>query len=229
MNVYKLYQLINIVARKDRNGLLSPEDYNVLLPAETRNYVDYLLRYYKRDTKTLEQFEPLIGESTSVSVPILFSSRVRFAMEREVRAKDGSIIPILDYGSWYDYQNSFIKKPSESNPIARKLSGKIEIAPGSISKADITYIRYPEDPYMDGYVDGSDNFNFLEAGETITLASDETALNGDTNISHDSQTVELPFDDEGQIEIAIRILGDMGVAYNKASLIQYANQMKAED
>lgn len=230
MNLYGLYQLVNIVANKDRSGLIDPQDFNVLLPAETRNYIDYLLRFYERDEKIRRQFEPFTDESTSIAVPVILSDRVRYAKHNEIRTLEGKIIPVVDRGSWYSYIDSFIKKPTESNPIARVIRDKIEIKPDTISYVDITYIRYPKDPYMDGYVDGDDNFVFLGEGESVDLdTTTGTALDGTSSGTYNSQTIPLSFNDEGKLEIAARILGDMGIAYSKQALVQYSQMMKTED
>jgi hypothetical protein len=113
------------------------------------------------------------------------------------------------------------------NPIARIRDEMIEVKPDSVS-VDVSYVKHPPTPYMDGYIDANDNFNFLKENVSTTLSADQEALDGSSDTSYESKTVPLDFNEEDQLEIASRILGDLGIAYSKASLVQYANQIKAE-
>lgn len=240
MDLYSLYKLVNIVARKDRNGALGYGDFNVLLQTETRNHFDFLIRYYERDPKARESLRPFMVEETGLTPPIYLltgsgslstsalSDLSFYPYKMKLRANGGRpIILVDDNESWYYYVNASIKGPTVDNPIARIRDEMIEVKPDSVS-VDVSYVKHPPTPYMDGYIDANDNFNFLKENVSTTLSADQEALDGSSDTSYESKTVPLDFNEEDQLEIASRILGDLGIAYNKASLVQYANQIKAE-
>jgi hypothetical protein len=234
MNNYDVLKLVNTVAGKDEVGQYQVDKFNTLLRVENRNLHDHLIRRYDRDWKARLALRPFLSqtdnEALQASGSVTTSSN--FAKIVEVWTKAGRFVEIIDnVGEWSDRLTKSIKAPSTTYPIARMTADGLEVRPLTINKVDIWYIRYPTDPYLDGYIDGDGNFNYLSAGEDISLSTASmVAIDGTTlDYEYDSRTVELEWNDEEKIEIASRILGDMGVSHNKGSLVQYAQMMQSED
>lgn len=211
--------LINTVAGKNREGLISLDKFNNLLIAETRNYFDLHLRRYDLDWKSRKTLRPFVEEENGLDLSgsaAYNSISNDIARIIEMRSSENNPIEeIQNEGVWYDRLRKSIKAPTDKNPIGRLQKGSIEIQPNTVTLKDIIYLRYPDDPYLDGYVDSDGNFIYLDSGESSP--GGEALLSGEAS----SQTSELGFEDEDKIEIAARMLGSLGITYNKQSLFQY--------
>jgi len=237
MTNYQIFNVVNILLNKDDKGQYQLDQFNDILPAEARNYFDYVLRRYDNDWKARKSLRPFLRETDSATIrgsgSISYETVVdNFAKILEMRVHEsGRFVEEVDnIGDWYDRLDSKIKEPTAKHPIARLKSGDIEIKPSSVGTIDIYYLEYPTEPYMDGYYDSDSQFQYLGEGETVDLdATGGTGLDGSTSGTYTSSTVELDFYDEDKLEIASRILADLGVSHNKQSLVQYANMMRSED
>jgi hypothetical protein len=94
------------------------------------------------------------------------------------------------------------------------------------------YIKYPDIPFMDYYIDVNGVYQFLEEndihlwddGEIDSYGNSHNA--GDSNYT--SRTVELNWKKQDRIKIAERILRTMGVRLNEKQLFEYAQQSMME-
>lgn len=229
MNNYDVFNLVTTIAGRDEEGQYQFDKFNTLLIAENRNKFDYELRRYNHDWKARLSLRPFLEETDGDSLEASGSVEIAsdYAHIVEMRIQAGKFIEIVDEGGWYDRLSSVIKAPTEKHPIARFTSFGFEVRPTSINAVDIWYLRYPTDPYLDGYVNSDGNFVYVEEGGNDENTSAEL-ISGNTGTSN-SQTVELEWSDEDKIEIASRILADMGIAHNRESLFSYAQNMKQED
>lgn len=215
--------LINTVAGKDREGIISFDKFNNLLVAETRNYFDFHLRRYDLDWKSRQTLRPFVEEENNLGLSgsAAYNS-VSNSIAKIIEMRSGDDYPIEEIqntGVWYDRLSKSIKIPSKKNPVGRLQKASIEIRPTTVTLKDIIYLRYPDDPYLDGYIDSNGNFNYLANGESPDAG--EELISGNTT----SQTIELEFEDEDKIEIAANMLSSLGIAYNKQSLFQYAQMV----
>lgn len=109
-----------------------------------------------------------------------------------------------------------VTSPTERNPIATVRADMIEFAPDTMANVNFYYLRRPNEPKYDFYVDTNDNVVYLAPGETSP--SDGTPAN------HVSTSVELDWDIDCIWDIIEIILEDVGIGINRAEVIQYANQ-----
>jgi len=236
MTNYDIFRLINFVANKDQEGYMQHDKFNIVLSAESRNKFDYDVRRYDYDPKARRSLRSFLREETGVDLDASGSASYEtslndYAKILGMRSAEGKYIEVVEHdGEWYDRLTSSIKAPSTSYPVARLTADDIEIRPLGVSAVAISYIKYPSDPYMDGYIDSNDEFVYLGEGESADLdATSGTGLDGSTSGTYDSSTVEMEWEDEDKLEVAARILGSLGIAYNKQSLVQYSQMLKQED
>ncbi|WP_292485844.1 hypothetical protein [Methanohalobium sp.] len=217
--------LLNTIVNKEREGFLQYDEFNNLLKATQRNYFDLHLRRYSHDWKSRMTLRPLQEEQYGLneSGSVAYGNLNDMARIIEARSDDDRFIEVLETtGDWYDRLQKQIKAPTKDYPICRLQSGSLEVKPATVTLKDIIYIRYPTEPYLDGYITiSTQQFTYLEEGETVTLSSDEVALDGSTDTSYDSKTVEMEFNDEDKIEVAGQMLATLGITYSKQSLFEY--------
>lgn len=221
---------LNTISNKEREGLVGYNRFNNLLWIESLNYFDFHLRRYDRDWKSRHSLQPFLRESenmtSSGSVPFnVLSGTV--AKIIEARSDGNKPFEIVDNeGIWYDRLDQYIKRPTTENPIVRLKNGGLEVEPKDLTTIkDIIYLKYPVKPYLDGYLDGNLNFNYLEEGGSVDLDSCSSCvtIGGDTTGAYSSQTKEMEFYDVDKVEIAARMLAALGITFNKQSLSQYLN------
>lgn len=112
-------------------------------------------------------------------------------------------VRLLDDAHFQMYLKSAIRKPTKKYPVARMANGYIEIAPSTIDKVYLTYIRYPRVPIW-AY----------------------TTPNGYDPVYDPalSQDIELPAIMAN--ELAYYILTKLGINVREPMLSQYAEMMK---
>jgi len=238
---YNLFELVNVITKKEREGALKYDQFNTLLEVENRNHFDYHWQFYEKNQKSTDTLSPfkeisqndLIG-SGSVSDDF-FDAYVNLPNDYahlipgSIKTGEGYMVEKLIDVEWNLRNSQIIKAPTTKYPVCVFRNGFIEVVPVTIDSVEFTYLRYPKTPYMDGYVDASGEFQYLDEGETKELSANETALDGSSDTSYDSKTVELEWKMEDKIEIAARILADVGVSIDKMSLWQYRKMMQQED
>jgi len=98
--------------------------------------------------------------------------------------------------------------------------------------AILYYIKEPTTPVYDYYIDVNGNYVYLDEGETHEWEAGQIDSDGTTHTvgddDWDSKTIELEWKNQDKIEIASRILRDMGVELTRQEVQQYAQQLITE-
>lgn len=112
---------------------------------------------------------------------------------------------------------SSIKFPSLRYPVATVRKNYIQFLPKDIQYVNFTYLRVPNTPYYDSYIDTNIDEEVYLAPGTIN-----------PNTGDASQSVELEFEDTDIIDIASILLSMIGVNLRSGDLVQYSEKMKQE-
>lgn len=234
MNLQEFLIFLNYIINKEQSGkFISPNEYSLLLQRGS-------LKYFKKYFDVPEEYQ--IGMPMSrIQYEITDTVKKKMARFMKSATKDDlgmgwsnvANIPTdlfqFDFFEYtngvgrqvkgYQYKkliNSSIKAPTESKPIMAIINNQMNFNPRPDDGFLFHYLRYPNTPNYDFYVDDNDNIIYLPPGSTVP--QDNRA----------STSVELDWDIESIWDIAELILQDIGMSINRGEVIQYANQRETE-
>lgn len=100
------------------------------------------------------------------------------------------------------------------------------------STAILYYIKNPNTPVYDYYIDVNGVYQYLAEGEIHTWVTGEKDSSGNTKTTGDpdytSLTVESEWKDQDKLRLITRILRNLGVNLSDDDVIKYAQQQKVE-
>jgi hypothetical protein len=239
-------QFVNDLAKKERQGALRFDQFNRFLIAANRNHFDYHWKFYEKNQKSTDTLSPfkkikqeVLSQSGSVaddlsldlSAYVLIPKDYAHFVPGSMQAGSGYPVYKVTEPEWYDRLSQDIKKPTTKNPICVFGDGYLRIAPTTIDSVEYSYLRYPTEPYLDGYVlDSNNEFVYLDEDESVDLDSvGGESLDGTSSGTYNSKTVELEWKFEDKLEIAARIASSYGLSIDKSSLWEYGKMIKSED
>ena len=209
----KVKQLVEFWIKKNRNGgKPTPAEFNLLAANEQIGVIKESVKLIGFETYTViaDEISNLKTEQSLSIAAGKFNqpSDFMFLMGLSSTYTDGVIrradIDLLRENEFNYKANSLIVNPVSSYPIARRLDGKYEILPSSISTIRCVYIRQPADPIW-AYTEPN--------GRPIYNASGSTDF-------------ELPL---SMIErLAYGILSQMGINVRENQVISNAESQKNE-
>lgn len=125
--------------------------------------------------------------------------------------------------------NNAIDEPDVLFPAAEIVGNSIYIYPSIITSGTLTYYRYPATCSLSYFIDVNGEIVPMAAGETHTLATGETGMNGETEGTVvTSTTVEHEWDESNGVDLAYIILKNLGISLNRADIYQVADKFKKE-
>lgn len=86
-----------------------------------------------------------------------------------------------------------LNKNIEKRPYCRFRGGIIEFKPKDIGIANMSYIRYPIDPFFDYYLDVNEEFHYIPEGTSYTLQAGEMYRTGALTGTFASQSKPFEF------------------------------------
>lgn len=94
------------------------------------------------------------------------------------------------------------------------------------------YMKYPDTPVYDYYIDVNGQYQYLAVGEVHKWTTGEIDSSGVTRTTGDpdytSTTVELEWKDQDKLKISSKILRYMGIHLDEGEVLQYAQQLNIE-
>jgi len=237
-----LYNLINFAIRKDKKGQpLTRERYSLILNTSGREYQEILYDQYERTNEMSDSLRRFKVEKTGAQL-----SFTGYAIDLPTNyvhwgalyyKKDGTTVkPVekLTDDTFVMRQDSYIEAPSSSYPVCKLSTDYIKYLPQSLDQNNFTfdYLRYPDTPFYDYYIDVNGVPHYLAAGAVHTWTTGEEDSSGNVHTTGDadwnSLTVELDFNDEDKLKVAAKMMQAVGVPINDAGVFTYAEQLKNE-
>ena len=122
--------------------------------------------------------------------------------------------------------------PAADAICAVERATEVVIYPASISNINVSYLRYPNTPFLDYYISAAGYNEFLAAGATRVWATGDTDSAGTVHTIGDadwsSLTVELEFIEDMHLDFLNEILSRVGVILENPLLVQAAEAWKKE-
>lgn len=245
---YTVYDTIQDVIRKDRRGRsLSIEEYNSLAGIVNRSlFGDFYDKFEGNieSSDTLGAFKVfiygidltpsygndagvgtlpanyyhLIGQPRTYSESVWTTVDVITAQEHGLRLKD------------------FLTQPSTTYPCCQ-IGGvnasdelQIRVYPSTISKVYIDYLREPDTPYLDYYInDTTLDYTYMAADTNVTVPLGSTYRDGTAGVTTEaSLTTNWEWDDEDLELIVAKFLSLMGIQMSDEVLLQAGTLMESK-
>lgn len=241
MNLQEVFDFINFIINKEQSGkFISPEEFTLLL---RNNSIKFFKKYYD----VPEEYQ--VGQPLSrIQWEITIAAKKRLQRFMiTASAANGNALTVDSDGFadlpddifYYDYFNTDlgvgrivkgyefdsisqnpITFPTDKRPIATIRNTKIQFLPTNLTNLQFHYLRYPNEPNYDYYIDQNDNVIYLAPGETSPPTG--------TPPNKPSESVELDWDTESVWDIIQYILEDVGIGVDRGDVIQYANNKQVK-
>lgn len=225
MTNYTIYKLLEGLIDKETNGgFIDPKTYNYFAPVANMNLFKRLIKelYGKADEgQSLSEthfssklIRPLLVTETVapsvgvITISSLSSSYAYWGKMLTTAVYNGQIrkIELLPHDEVEHRLHNILAKPVSRNPIAEINGATIKTYPTNIPNVTFTYIKYPDTPIFDYYVDANKQIQYLTEGQSAyTLLTDEIYSDGTTSGSVTSTTIELDYDEDYHPEFVIEM------------------------
>lgn len=236
-----IYNLVNFIIRKDSKGQpLTRENFSLQLDIQGLAYFEELYDQYEREqeiTDSLRRFKvtnsSLVAYSTnSLTLPTNYAHSGYLYYKKG--GTDVKPVYLVDDDKFMMRQDSFIEEPTSDYPIARFTTDYIEYLPSTLDENNFTfsYLRYPNTPYYDYYIDANGVVQYLAEDEVHSWSAGEYDSSGNLKVgtepNYTSLTEELDFNEEDKLKVAYKILKAVSIPIDEAGVFQYATEQKLE-
>ena len=138
-----------------------------------------------------------------------------------------------DLVAFEEYQKrmtDLLAMPVIEHPICMITGDTLIVRPaGTDIDTEFYYIRYPETPFFDYYIDADKQLQYLDADETYTLGASEVYRDGTTSGNVSSLTVEPEFVQDFIKPFINHLLGELGISAQNQPVYQHAVQEQIID
>lgn len=240
MNLQELLDFLNFIINKEQSGrFINPKEYTRVLQRSSytffKKYFDVPEEYQVGMPQSRIQWEitDTVKEKLSrfmVQMDLANANRLQltngfatkptdmFYMDYFISPEGG--VGRLRKGYQMDKaKQSRLVPPTTAKPVATERGDRFEFAPNTMAEVDFYYLRRPNDPVFDYYLDQNDNIIYLPPGQTSPSTGNPA--------NHVSTSVELDWDVDCIWDIAQIILQDFGIGINRAEIVQYATQKES--
>jgi hypothetical protein len=135
-------------------------------------------------------------------------------------------IDVLTDSQWDHIAGSAIRMPTLMYPACNFQNGVIRFLPKDIQRVDFVYLKLPETPVYDYYINADGEHIYMIPGESHVLLTGEQGSAGQTSGTVTSLSVELEWHDINKLDIVSLILSNLGINQREISLQQYAEMNK---
>lgn len=242
MDINEVYSLANYIANKHKNGnAFTPQQFNVLISSLTPDFFKKKVEesgYFNRgrlskpmtelySSKFLRAF--IINETVSTSGSLTYS----YAYWCGAHDSSSNVrVDMVTEEEYHDRVGDTVMAPADNVICAVERATVLDVYPASISNINISYMRYPNTPVLDYYIDTNTRLQFLAAGATHTWATDEIDSSGTSHTFGDpdwsSLTVELEFPIDMHDDFLNEVLSRVSIRLKESQIIQATEQWKVE-
>jgi len=231
----EVYEVLLDLSRKDLRGRsLSPEEYN-----NTARLVNEMVfaKYYAKFEGTIENSEAMSGfkvlnEAVVIAGGVgVLPARYSHKVGKPRYVHTDTTIKHLDWVSSQedaDREEDYLTKATLVHPTCRlgitttTADMTVHVRPTTITQIYLDYIRTPDRPFLDYYVNDTDlNYTWMAAGATVAVPAGSTARNGTAGAANvASSTVNWEFSEDDLPMIINLFLQLLGIQLPSQELLQ---------
>lgn len=237
-----IFNLLNTIIRKEKEGqTISPEQYSELLQMGSWEKANSDYSFFERDqiiTDSLRSLKDNESVTIALGVGDISSLTDYWHATNASHAITGYPIVPIDIVSDVEYQaRSFsdLEKPGEMWPILKIVDDTLLVNPSTITSIDFEYLKNPNVPYFDYYIDADDKIQYLTEGQVYTLLANETYTDkedgsvltvGETIGVKPAQdannmSIEMSFPPGERVQVLYIILSKLGISLNEQDAVEY--------
>jgi hypothetical protein len=237
-----IYDTLYDVIRKDRRGRpLSIEEYNNLSTIVNHSLFS---DFYDKFEGNIESSDTLGGfkvfeyginltanARNTVGIGVLPANYFHIiGLPKTISGTPGTVRPV-DIVTAQEHSiriDDFLTQPTETYPICQ-IGGineidemQIRVYPYTIATVYIDYLRVPDTPYLDYYInDTTLDYTYMASGVNVTVPLGSTYRDGTPGVTvQASLTVDWEFDEDNLELIIAKFLGLMGIQMSDEILLQ---------
>jgi hypothetical protein len=238
MNNGQIYDFVNIILRKEKEGsVVSPERFTLLLIESMWEKLNYEFSGFEKSqiiTDTLRGLKVTedinlngsgLFDLTSLAEEYFHPTSLYYTYNGSVRE-----IRVVTDAEWAYYTSNSLLAPSDEFPIVKISGDNLEFSPIISVTVTLTYLKNPTEPFFDYYFDADDKIVYLTEGQNYTLQTGEEYRDGTLppNVVS-SISVELPFPQSERIDIAYKILQKFGISLQDAMAAEFGNKKEIKE
>lgn len=241
MTLKQMIQNVYAILRKEeRGGVFTPDDFNRYVAFFTREvYDEFKDEMEKNETITshMERYVTSVIRAQKTPVadnaynyndkPDSFEKHLSaLALYDNLYQRKVDLVTRMEYE---ERAGDILTAPSTRNPVIYYEDGVEYVHPNVGYK--LTYMVSPATPFLDYYYDANRVIQYLEVGDTHTLATGEVYRDGTSSVGYaiTNATVEIDMDEDGQKRVMNRILRLLGVTVPNEGVFAYGTQEKGSE
>ena len=126
-------------------------------------------------------------------------------------------------------KTSLLTPVINENPVAVIYGNIIQIYPTDISEIIFTFIKEPDIPFLDYYIDANYNKQFLSYGQEYVLQTDEVYRDGTDSGTVNSITIELEYHKDFHHDFFNQVLEKISVRNRDQYIGQFASTKQIQE
>jgi hypothetical protein len=212
MTLDQLFKYLNFISTKENSGLTyTPVLFNLNLPIVVRDVYDNYFREYENTGVISDVLSAYLVSMDDNSAPLMIGANGLANKPEDYYHKD-SMNYKIDYdggvtefrpvevltSALFNYRKgSKLREPNNRYPICRFLDTVIEFLPKDLQYVDFTYLRSPESPIYDYYINSSGDVVFMPEGTQHYLSTGEEGSQGQTTFLTGGEVFTVGLSTEG--------------------------------
>jgi hypothetical protein len=228
-----IYNDLMTALRKEKEGLtITPLQFSELLEWGSWEKGNADFKKYEQTQVLTDSLKALVYEDTVTFVA--GSEDIADLSQTYWHALNGyddtTRADILTQKEWSETISSTALAPQTWCPVLNVFNGVLRIFPTSITSYTLSYLKVPDTPFFDYYIDANDNIQYLTVGQAYTLQANEVYRDGTTSGTVNSISAELSYPEQDRVDVLYKILQKLGVSLNEQDALQYgmAGSVKEE-
>ena len=177
MNNGLIYNLLNTIIRKEKEGqTISPEQFTELLQMCSWEKANSDYSNFEQNQIITDSFKSLKSQETvaiAAGIGDISSITDYWHATNAYHSITGYPRTPIDIVTDVEYNfRSFsdLEAPSTTWPILKIEADQVVVNPSTITSIEFQYLREPDTPFFDYYIDADDNIQYLTVGQQYTLA-----------------------------------------------------------
>lgn len=221
MSIDEMYRLMQYIIRKNQNGNLKPQDFNLIINTASISYMDYLLGEFQKyipgrpfaavDFGQNQDIRQRLSPFIPAPVTITIDASGYGAYPTDYLNSDAMVyglykqrVKFIQQDRLFSHLNSFID-PVSTNPVYLIYKDGFQFYPANLGSASLSYIKKPTNMFWNYTTDIYNRPVYTPVG-----------------------SVQPEWNELDQLEIVVRALAQVGVNLQLRDVEQYSNMIKTQ-